>query len=617
VTATITPTRASERPEPRFSRHVLQRTVVLPDLRVMFLPVPKAGCTSVLWVLASLAGIPEEKFAQSGMPEVSPALTVHDMSLWRAEHRLAEYEGAERERLLTEDGWFRFSLVRHPATRLWSAWQSKLLLREPRFVEEFGDRPWFPRPPDDPAHLVEDFRHFVAALKEPGAEDVHWAVQHELVEQLPLTHVGRVERLPDTLALLRAHVPAELWSGESGRENRSPLPMPPHAYDSDAAAVLHERHRVDFRNYGYGTALLDGAATAADWEERVAPLLPVLRATIDEHARVGQLHRVAQQRARRVQAVEEKLETSSARQVGPTRSPVLTNVEGHTEFNVRWAWADTALDSGFTAVVRVKNEARSLPWVLPALLRAVRRVVLIDNGSTDGTSAVARRVAAESGAADRLELLSYPFAIARCGEEHLGTPAASVHSLAYFYNWSFAHVRTGYALKWDGDMVLTDAAVGALRDLAWQLEASEVVVKVPRYPLYVLDDRRAFVDLALRNCEPWGWPNRPGHGFVKAMEWELPLWRPDIATITLSDWSCVEVKHLDADEFGHWSPTDFNGSARTARKRREWQVFHALAAGGRPPADVVPVHAPDGVHVIEYVRSTWLPARAGELSLAA
>ena len=75
-----------------FSHHVLQRTVVLPELRVLFLPVPKAGCTSVLWLLAALAGLRVERFAQSILPEVSPALTVHDMSLWRPEHRLADYE---------------------------------------------------------------------------------------------------------------------------------------------------------------------------------------------------------------------------------------------------------------------------------------------------------------------------------------------------------------------------------------------------------------------------------------------------------------------------------------------------------------------------------------------
>jgi len=159
-------------------------------------------------------------------------------------------------------------------------------------------------------------------------------------------------------------------------------------------------------------------------------------------------------------------------------------------------------------------------------------------------------------------------------------------------------------------MVLSDRAAGVLRDLAWQLEAGEAIVKIPRHPLYVADDRRAYVDVALRNCEPWGWPNRPGYSFAKALEWELPLWGAGVAAITLPDWACVELKHLDADEFGHWSDTDFAGSARTRRKRREWEVFTALASGGAPPEGVVEVVAPAGVHVIDHVRSAWLPERA-------
>ena len=46
--------------------------------------------------------------------------------------------------------------------------------------------------------------------------------------------------------------------------------------------------------------------------------------------------------------------------------------------------------------MRVKNEARALPLTLPPLLRAVDRVVLIDNGSTDGTARVAREIAERS-----------------------------------------------------------------------------------------------------------------------------------------------------------------------------------------------------------------------------
>ena len=596
-------------PSAPFSEHVLQRTVVLPELRVAFLPMPKAGCTSLLWLLSELAGIPPERFAQSTLPEPSSALTVHDMNLWEPGHRLGHYDPAGRERVLTEDGWLRFTVVRDPWQRLWSAWQSKLLLREPRFAEEFGERPWFPRVPATPAGIVEDFRRFVAALPRGDAEDVHWGVQHDLASRLALTHVGRAERMAETVARLRAHVPAGRWPSAPGRENASPLSLPPHAYDAPAAAVVRERCAADFAAYDYDPAP-PAAGGAGEWEERVAELLPLLRATIDEHARIGQLHRLAQRRAGRLAEVERRLERVTARQVGQARSTVLTNLEGHEDFTVRWAWAEGPPAPGFTAVVRVRDEARSLPWVLPPLLRAVSRVVLVDNGSTDGTVALARRTAAELGAAERLEVRHYPFTIARCGEEFRDTPAASIHSLAYFYNWSFSHVRTGYALKWDGDMVLTDAAVGALRDLAWQVEAAEVVVKVPRHPLYVADERHAFLDLGMRNCEPWAWPNRAGYGFAKAMEWELPMFAAGVTAITLPDFSCVELKHLDADEFAHWSPTDFGASPRTARKRREWEVFHALTAGGEPPAGVVAVQTPPGRHVIDHVRSEWLPARA-------
>lgn len=595
---------------PPFARHVLERTVVLPELRILFVPVPKAACTSTLWTLAALAGLAPERFDRSPLPEVSPGLTVHDMNRWPDENRLMRYADDEREQLLAADGWLRFSIVRDPAARLWSGWQSKLLLREPRFVERFGDAPWFPRIPRDPGEIVADFRAFLAALNAGHGEDVHWTSQHALTEQLPLHHVGRVERLDETLGLLQAHAQRRLAPPAGRRENRTPLAMPPGLYDEAARAILLRRHAADYAVFGYdapeparGNGLDDAWATA------VEPLLPLMAAMVDEHERLGQLHRIARRRMRRAQSAEQRLATRPDGGDDGVQGAVIVNREGLDDFTVRWAWADQRPQAGFTAVVRVRDEARSLPWVLPPLLRAVSRVVLVDNGSTDGTPEVAERIAAEVGAADRLEVDEYPFAVARCGPEHLGTPADSVNSLTYFYNWSFAHVRTGYALKWDGDMVLTDAAVATLRDLAWQLEATEAILKVPRHPLYVVDDRRAFLDTALRNCEPWAWPNGPAYRFAKALDWELPLWAPQTPTITLPDWGCVELKHLDADEFAHWSSTDFAASSRTARKRREWEVFHALSAGAAPPAGVVAIDAPPGVHVIDHVRTRWLPAQ--------
>ena len=591
-----------------FARHVELRTVVLDELKVVFLPVPKGGCTSMLWLLSKLAGIPPETFLHSILPEVTPSLTVHDMSLWGEGRRLVDFEGDERTRVLEESGWFRFAIVRHPGTRLWSAWQSKILLREPRFVTLFGEEPWFPRLPEDPMDVVEDFRKFVRALPTGEVEDVHWAVQHELVKQLPLNHVGKVEQLSETIAALSSHLGREVGPA-TRRENRSALPAPAFAYDEETRAILADRYAADFEHFGYPLESISVDAKAErEWSAHVAPILPVIQDTVEKHARIGHLHEVAQ----RVQWLEQRLERASSRQVGHASAPVLTNLENHTGFNVVWSWSEAETTPGFTAVVRAKNEETALPWVLPPLLSAVERVVLVDNGSTDATQEVARRVAEESGAADRLDVRSYPFSVARCGEEHLATPAESVHSLVYFYNWSFSHVRTGYALKWDADMVLTDAAAHVLRDLAWQLEAGQVVVKIPRYPLYVVDDRQAFLDAGMSNTEPWAWPNRPGYSFVKAMEWEQPLWPSNLNAIILPEWSCVELKWLDADEFSHWSHTDFGASARTRRKRREWEVFNSLANGSEAPKDVIRVEAPEGVHVIDHVRKTVLPEMANK-----
>jgi hypothetical protein len=593
---------------PSFASHVETRTVVLPELKVLFVPIPKGGCTSILWLLSELAGVQPEIFLHSTLPEVSPSLTVHDMSLWPEGLRLGDYDGDERKRVLEEDGWFRFAVVRHPGTRLWSAWQSKILLREPRFVATFGEEPWFPRLPEDPREVVEDFRGFVNALPGGDVEDVHWAVQRDLERHLPLNHVGRIEQLDETLVLLSEHLDREVGTA-TRRENRVALPLPSFAYDETARTILLDRYAEDFEHYGYEA---DGAPADAGaekkWSAEVAPLLPVLRDTIQKHARIGQLHEVAS----RVQNLERQIERRESRQRGHSSAPVLTNLERHTDFNVIWGWSESKTTPGFTAVVRAKNEADPLPWVLPSLFRAVERVVLVDNGSTDGTPEIARRVAEECSAAQRLEVYSYPFSVARCGEEHLATRADSVHSLVYFYNWSFSHVRTNYVLKWDADMVFTEAAEAVLRDLAWQLEADEVVVKIPRYPLYVVDNRRAFLDLGMSNTEPWAWSNRPGYSFVKAMEWEQPLWPRTLSALVLPDFSCMELKRLDADEFSHWTDTDFGQSTRTRRKAREWEVFNSLANGADAPEDVISIEAPDGVHVIEHVRSTVLPEMAGK-----
>lgn len=291
----------------------------------------------------------------------------------------------------------------------------------------------------------------------------------------------------------------------------------------------------------------------------------------------------------------------------------LTNLEGHDDVDITWPWLRPGgLRRGSTAVVRVKNEAANLPFALPPLLRATDRVLVVDNLSTDGTAEIAIETAARAGLADRLVVLDYPYEVARAGAEHLGQHERSVHSLTYFYNWCFAQVATTYSWKWDGDMVLTREGELSLRDLGWQVGREPAVVRMPRHGLYLDDDRHGYLDLAWRNNEEWGFPTGPEFTYGKAVEWEIRLTPPRVRRVTLPDLLCVELKHLLGDEFAHWTdPESFadpQGSWRNQRKRREWEVFHALR-DGRVPDGVVEMTAPDGVHVVDFVTRTWLPRR--------
>ncbi len=291
----------------------------------------------------------------------------------------------------------------------------------------------------------------------------------------------------------------------------------------------------------------------------------------------------------------------------------LRNREREHAFDVTWPWRRPGgLRDGATAVVRVRDEARWLADVLPPLLRACDEVVVVDNASTDGSAEVARASAARVGG--RLRVLDYPFPVARAGAEHEATPPDSVHSLAYFYNWCFAQVGTRWSWKWDGDMVATPEGEATLADLGWQVGRVPAVVRIPRHGLYVADDRRGWVDLGWRNVEEWGFPTGPDYVFAKAPAWEVRTTPPDVRTTIAPAGLAVELKHLDDDEFDHWTDPASFATGRHDRKRHEAEVVAALRAG-RTPAGLHEVVAPAGEALVDHVARRWLPARPRPLEV--
>ena len=331
-------------------------------------------------------------------------------------------------------------------------------------------------------------------------------------------------------------------------------------------------------------------------------------------ARGGQLHALAQRRGGRLLAAEERLGRQRAGRAAAGRPAA----EDEPDFAVRWGWADGTPAPGFTAVVRVKDEARALPWVLPQLLRAAERVVLIDNGSTDGTPELARSLAAERARATGSTCTPTRSRSRAAASEHLATPAASLHSLAHFYNWSFAHVRTGYALKWDGDMVLTDAAAarcatspGSSRPPSGSCASRAPALRRERPDR--LPGHGAAQLRAVGVAEPAGLRVRQGDGVGAA---DVPARRGGDHAAR------PRLRRAQAPRRRRVRPLVADRLRGVRRARRasgaRSRSSAALAAGREPPAGVLEIVAPAGRHVIEHVRDVVAARpRRRQLSAAA
>jgi hypothetical protein len=294
--------------------HVELRTVVLPGRKILFVPNLKAGCTSLLWMLSELAGLRKRRFERSPLGAVTRAMTIHTMSAWPSRLRWSDRSAEEREAIITADSWLRFTTVRDPATRLWSAWQSKLLLREPGFFRRFGDRAWFPRIPSSPEEVVDDFRAFIRSLgDEDPPFDAHWAPQTDLLAASPsLTHVGRLEKFDETLLTIRAHVGPQ-WDTVAGAdENKTPLRCHRGLYDAESVEIVNTYYAADFAELGYAPLSAGDGPALDDWIPTASVLMNAIASICRSHERIEDLHRQAKQ-ADRYRAKIRDLRAENAR----------------------------------------------------------------------------------------------------------------------------------------------------------------------------------------------------------------------------------------------------------------------------------------------------------------
>lgn len=281
----------------KLPKYLLQRSIVLEDKNVLYVPTPKAGCTTFLWWLAEIEGLKKESFYKSPIEQVSPALTIHDMEMWPERCRLLGRAESEIRHILTSEEWERLAIVRNPAERLFSAWQSKLLVREPQFYRKFSGASWFPNEPTCADDILESFHAFVYALSQDGKsapKDAHWASQVGLlaIDVIPYTKIGRVEEFSEVIGWMayRTGIATTgdcVGAGRLPRANESVLRYTDAIYDG-IESVVEGIYQHDFEYLGYPWPRREGIAMS-EWRQSADALAPMLSALIARHERVGTL----------------------------------------------------------------------------------------------------------------------------------------------------------------------------------------------------------------------------------------------------------------------------------------------------------------------------------------
>jgi hypothetical protein len=281
--------------------------------RAVYVSVNKAACTSLKWLVADLQGERPEQFHASLSREVGRAMTIHKRGLWERTPMLHRLPAAKLREISPGDGWFVFAVVRHPAARLWSAWQSKLLLREPAWAERFGGEPWFPRIPAGTEDIAEDFAHFVSFVERepdhPMARNRHVAPQMRLLvpDRMPYTRIYRTGEIPQLLADFEAHLREQGWSGKLTLPNSNETPLRPLAgfFTEPVRATIRRVYAQDFERFGYEDDLPEGLSTA---EQYPSDALAEVGRLIERAERINDVILQARSFQRSAAAAEAELE---------------------------------------------------------------------------------------------------------------------------------------------------------------------------------------------------------------------------------------------------------------------------------------------------------------------
>lgn len=292
---------------------------VLPRWKTVYISVPKAGCTSLKWLLADLQDESPQRFYEALSMETSRSMLIHHRYLWQNTPMLRRLSDEQLAEMGPDQGWFVFAAVRHPSARLWSGWQSKWLLREPRFRELFPDHDLWPRVPTKSVEIVEDFDAFVQRLRDvpddPTFADRHFRSQHELLRDdvFPYTRIYRTSEMGQLVGDLERHLRNQGFDRPMPRLrrfNETPLVPLRSVFSDRNLETIGRRYAGDFTRYGFDELLPANTDPSSEYGDAAVAEIGHL---VERSERIHDLYRIGLEARQEATSARDKLARARAR----------------------------------------------------------------------------------------------------------------------------------------------------------------------------------------------------------------------------------------------------------------------------------------------------------------
>ena len=314
-----------------------KRAYVVPEKKFVYISLAKNACTSLKWAVAELAGEDLSTFHNRLSSGVVPDDAVHVRGQWKKALMLGDVDPEVRRTIHPDNGWFVFAVVRDPRSRVFSAWENKFLMRNPKFLY-LRDEPWYPELPQSNEDVVRSFATFVEAmLADPGHElhaDSHFDQQVHLLSEHEIDY-SRIYEISEMSTLVKdfeTHLasvghPTTLSLRHS---NDTPLAANAAAFAGGIREQVERLYAKDFERFGdlwdfakierkgeWTSGQLDQVRMAAGMGERIGELrdrgLEQRDLVKDQRRRLRNQRERIEKQAERVESQRERIEKQRER----------------------------------------------------------------------------------------------------------------------------------------------------------------------------------------------------------------------------------------------------------------------------------------------------------------